>query len=287
VPDDDSCWEDALDIVVEYGLHNGGPYELPKSVLDVLKQGVDGELDDTPRSDHPVFSTPRRYVVGSEDEKEDNPPDSMSMLSETILVGNNDLAVSAAAKEADKLGYNPVILGTTIEGEAKDVAGVYTAMVERLHRQKKRGRTDESAQYAIAKLPAALIGGGETTVTLSSENCGKGGRNQEIGLVAALNFRSMKIRDVVLASVGTDGTDGPTDAAGAIVDGGTIDRLESMNGDTIIGEDSLRNHDAYTFFDSAASSHEKGEKIDLSYLPLIKTGPTGTNVADVCIVLVH
>jgi len=290
VPDDDSCWEDAMDLVNEYGLNEGGPYELPKTVLDVLEKGVKGDLDDTPRRSHPMFCTPRQQqsVVGREEKEVDhdeNLADSTSMLSETILVGNNDLAVTAAAKEAEKLGYHPVILGTTIEGEAKDVAGVYTAMAERLHRQ-KTGSID-AAQYAIAKLPAALIGGGETTVTLASENCGKGGRNQEIGLVAALNLRSMKLRDIVLASIGTDGTDGPTDAAGAIIDGGTIDRVEQLNGRTMTGEDALRQHDAYSFFDSINLLSEKDGEIDTSCLPLVKTGPTGTNVADVCITLVR
>jgi glycerate-2-kinase len=126
------------------------------------------------------------------------------------------------------------------------------------------------------KLPAALIAGGETVVTLPEKH-GKGGRNQEIGLVAALRLQSLKLRDIVLASVGTDGTDGPTDAAGAIVDGGTISRIEEENNKTFTGDDALRNHDAYTFFNSATESKNA----------LVKTGATGTNVADVCVVLVQ
>eukprot|EP01083_Nonionella_stella_P022682 62712_1 len=118
-----------------------------------------------------------------------------------------------------------------------------------------------SASFPFVKLPAALIAGGETTVTLS-KNHGKGGRNQEIGLAAALRMKSCRLRDIVLASVGTDGTDGPTDAAGSVVDGITIDRVESSNGGTMSGKDALEKHDAYNFFDSSNDSK-----------PLVKTGP--------------
>lgn len=98
-----------------------------------------------------------------------------------------------------------------------------------------------------AKLPVALIAGGETTVTLS-KNSGKGGRNQEIGLAAGLKMHPTELRDIVLASLGTDGTDGPTDAAGAVVDGGTIERIESQNRGSMLGENAIASHDAYTFF---------------------------------------
>ena len=101
------------------------------------------------------------------------------------------------------------------------MAGVYTSLAEQF--KKYRGQPDDlSEAYSLGKIPAAVIAGGETTVTLDPSSSGKGGRNQEIGLVAALNLQAKGLRDVVVASVGTDGTDGPTDAAGAIVDGGTI-----------------------------------------------------------------
>ena len=121
-------------------------------------------------------------------------------------------------------------------------------------------------------MPAALICGGETTVTLPKHGIGKGGRNQEIGLCAALKLKELGLRDIVIASVGTDGTDGPTDAAGAIVDGGTIDRVEFVNKKTYLGDVALKNHDAYSFFANDDA--------------LLKTGPTGTNVADIAIILV-
>ena len=164
-----------------------------------------------------------------------------------------------------------VVLGTTIEGEATHVANMYVSMAGQVQWQRT---CPASAQYPFVKLPAALIAGGETTVTLPKQH-GKGGRNQEIGLAAALRLKSYGLRDIVVSSVGTDGTDGPTDAAGSVVDGGTIDRVESENGGTILGKHAFEQHDAYHFFDSSKSTH-----------PLVKTGPTGTNVADICVTLV-
>ncbi|KAL7535038.1 hypothetical protein ACHAXR_006224 [Thalassiosira sp. AJA248-18] len=245
VPDDDSGWDDAVRLVDEYGLNASGRHELPKSVLDLLQKGRDGELDDTPKSSHQAFS-----------------------VSETILVGNNDASVMAAAEEAEKMGYNPVTLGTRIDGEASCVAGTYIAMAEMLSRQRNDG---VNMKYPIAALPVALIAGGETIVTLPPGCYGKGGRNQELALSAAMKMHEMGLSDVVLASVGTDGTDGPTDAAGAIVFGGVVND-ETIND----AKEALKTHDAYTFFHEA-----KGPK------SLVMTGPTGTNVADICITLVR
>jgi len=245
VPDDGSNWDDACRLVKEYGLDAGGSHELPQSVLSLLQMGKDGKLDDTPKSSHPIFK---------------------ESLSETILVGNNYAAVMAAAEKAENMGYNPVVLGTRIDGEASCVAGSYVAMAEMLSRQ----RDDTYVKYPIGTLPVALIAGGETIVTLPPKCKGKGGRNQELALTAAMKMHEMGLRDVVIASVGTDGTDGPTDAAGAIVHGGIVN-------DLTIGDakEALKNHDAYTFFEEAKGTQS-----------LVMTGPTGTNVADVCITLV-
>jgi glycerate 2-kinase len=269
---DQSTWDDAWELVERYRLNrnhnennndaNGGENGLPQKVLDILKDGKDGKLDvqDLPTIDHPMFTT-----ICDQSE-------SGSKLSETVLVGNNAQAVAAAAEEAQRLGYNPVVLGTTIEGEAMHIANMYVSMAEQVQLQRTN---PTSAVFPFVKLPAALIAGGETTVTLS-KNHGKGGRNQEIGLAAALRMKSCGLRDIVLASVGTDGTDGPTDAAGSVVDGITIDRVESSNGGTMSGKDALEQHDAYNFFDSSNDSK-----------PLVKTGPTGTNVADICVSLIQ
>lgn len=246
---DTSTWDDARRLVEEYDLGKGGKYELPHEILTLIDEGRE------------------------EEEIESNDGSNSFAKSKTMLVGNNLLAVSAAAEEAKQLGYNPVILGCTIQGEAVHIANMYVSMAEQVQLQK---RNDAAAMFPLVKLPAALIAGGETVVTLPEKH-GKGGRNQEIGLVAALRLQSLKLRDIVLASVGTDGTDGPTDAAGAIVDGGTISRIEEENNKTFTGDDALRNHDAYTFFNSATESKNV----------LVKTGATGTNVADVCVVLVQ
>jgi len=262
VPDDASGWDTACRLVKEYGLEAGGEYALPDAVLNLLRIGKEGLLEDTPKSSHPAF-------CGS-------PP-----LCQTVLVGNNRAAVMAAANEADRLGYNPVVLGTRIDGEASVVAGTYVAMAEMLSQQREQYGVKGGSvnSYQIAKLPAAIIAGGETVVTIPAECNGKGGRNQELALSAEIKLKEIGLRDVVLASYGTDGTDGPTDAAGAIVDGASVERIER----TLPGRyahDAMKNHDAYNFFHdvnadgSCCSSH------------LIQTGPTGTNVADVMITLI-
>lgn len=246
---DASGWDDACRLVTEYGLEADGEYALPDTVLNLLRLGKEGHLEDTPKSSHPAFR--------------DSPP-----LCQTVLVGNNKAAVVAAANEADRLGWNPVILGTRFDGEASIVAGTYVAMAEMLSGQREEHGVN---RFQIAKLPAAIIAGGETVVTIPAGCNGKGGRNQELALSAAIKLKEIGLRDVVVASCGTDGTDGPTDAAGAIVDGGSVDRIEQTN-TCRSAHDALKNHDAYNFFHDANS--------------LIETGPTGTNVADVMITLV-
>lgn len=197
---------------------------------------------------------------------------------QTVLVGNNALAVQAAAQEAKDLGYHPVVLGTQVEGEAKEIAKMYTRMA--LHLQESSISQNE---FSMApSLPAALIAGGETTVSLSdSSHVGKGGRNQELALSAALELQSLQLEEVVLVSAGTDGTDGPTDAAGAMVDAHTIpeERLEEAR-------NALRDHDAYPFFDALSLGNHGHPKTEEDG-PLLKTGPTGTNVADVCVTLIR
>jgi glycerate 2-kinase len=171
---------------------------------------------------------------------------------QNLIVGSNRLAVDAAAEQARALGYHTLVLSTFIEGETRDVARVHAAIAKEIR-----------ASGRPVKLPACVISGGETTVTIRGN--GQGGRNQEFALAAALDIAGLK--DVVILSAGTDGTDGPTDAAGAIADGSTIARA---------GLDAagyLANNDSYNFFEKLGD--------------LIKTGPTGTNVADVRILLLR
>ncbi|HTA67952.1 MAG TPA: glycerate kinase [Bryobacteraceae bacterium] len=170
---------------------------------------------------------------------------------QNLIVGSNRLAVDAAAQQARALGYHTLVLSTFIEGETRDVARVHAAIAKEIR-----------ASGRPVKPPACVISGGETTVTIRGS--GLGGRNQEFALAAALDIAGLK--DVVVLSAGTDGTDGPTDAAGAIADGDTIAR----------GLDAaafLANNDSYHFFENIGD--------------LIKTGPTGTNVADVRVMLLR
>jgi len=201
---DSSCWEDALQLVEEYGLNADGAHALPSSVLDLLQIGAAGKLDDTPSSSHRAFLT----MGASDDDMQQSTEKDQKLFSETILVGNNDASVMAAAQEAENRGYNPVILESRFDGEAATVAGTYVSMAEMLSRQRNATRHD-SDKYQVAPLPTALIAGGETVVTLPPKCQGKGGRNQELALSAALKMHDMNLRDVVLTSVGTDGTDGP------------------------------------------------------------------------------
>jgi len=240
---DTSSFIDAWQLIEKNGLQT----KLPSSVVQMIKDGLDGSLPDSPSEDHPIFQEGK---------------------CKTVVVANNELAVEAAAAEAKRRGYGTVVLGSRIEGEAKHAATFYSAMAQHLALQ----REEKHVPFPIAKLPTALIAGGETTVSIGPDADGKGGRNQELGLAAALKFKELGLRNVVLASVGTDGTDGPTDAAGAVVDGATVARLTGSV------EDALRRHDAYNYLNQV---EEDG------HTPLIITGPTGTNVADVCVVLIR
>ncbi len=173
---------------------------------------------------------------------------------QNLIVASNRLAVNAAAREARKLGFGTMILSTFLEGEAREVARVLGAIAREIR-----------ATGNPIKPPACVITGGETTVTI--RGMGIGGRNQEFALAAALDIAGMK--DVLILSAGTDGSDGPTDAAGATADGTTLARAERQGLDAA---KYLAENDSYRFF------YPLGD--------LIKTGPTGTNVADIQIVLV-
>lgn len=149
---DASTWSDAITLLQQ---HASLQTSLPSAVLRLLQES--GGDDDVIKQD--VF------------DKCNN-----------VLVRNNELAVTAAADEAQRLGCHPVVLGSCIEGEARHVANVYTAMALQLSLQRDR----HVVPYAMTSLPAAIIAGGETTVTLTADNTGKGGHNQELALAAAL-----------------------------------------------------------------------------------------------------
>jgi len=203
---------------------------IPASVRERLEAGVGGGVAETPKAGDAVFSRVQNLVVGS-----------------------NALAVNAAARKARELGYRALVLSSMIEGETRDVARVHAAIAKQM-----------IASGQPLKPPACVISGGETTVTLRGD--GLGGRNQEFALAAAIDIAGLD--NVLLLSGGTDGTDGPTDAAGALATGATIKRALAAGLDA---RAALARNDSYHFFEPLGD--------------LIKTGPTNTNVMDVRLVL--
>jgi hydroxypyruvate reductase len=172
-----------------------------------------------------------------------------------VVVGSNAQALSAAKKMANELGYNPLVLSSFVKGEAREVARVHAAIAKEI-----------LAYGSPVPRPACVISGGETTVTMRGS--GKGGRNQEFALASALEIQGLK--GVLVLSGGTDGTDGPTDAAGAVASGQTVDRGRQVG---LEAEVHLDDNNAYPFF--------------LPLDDLIITGPTLTNVMDLHLVMVE
>lgn len=199
----------------------------------IAPPGVQAHLQAGAAGEHPETPKPDDPVFGR---------------TEWRLIASIGDALQAAAEEATRLGYQATVVTERMEGEAREV-----------------GR--ELAEFSrSAQTPAALLLGGETTVTVRGD--GLGGRNQELALATAIALDG--VPGVLAAALGTDGTDGPTDAAGAIVDGGTVARGRTLGLDA---GDHLRRNDAYPFLRATGD--------------LLLTGPTGTNVADLILILVH
>lgn len=224
---DPTTFEQCLGLIDRYGLRHA----LPGAVVGRLERGADGDLPETPAAGDPALESALNLVVG-----------------------NNALAVEAAREEALRRGYNTLVLSTTIAGETREVAGVHAAIAAEIAR---------SGQPLAP--PACVISGGETTVTLRGD--GKGGRNQEFALAAAVALEGAE--GITVMSAGTDGTDGPTDAAGAVADGTTVARAAAAG---LQAPGHLDGNDAYPLFEALGD--------------LVVTGPTGTNVMDLRLVLV-
>jgi len=207
--------------------------DLPAAIESHLRAGLNGRIPDTPKAGDPAFERVHNLIIGS-----------------------NILALEAAEENARTLGYRTLILSSMIEGETRDVARVHTGIAREVI---KTGRPVPS--------PACIISGGETTVTIRGN--GLGGRNQEFCLAAALDLHGLR-ETVVVLSGGTDGDDGPTHAAGAIVDPFTMLRGKEAG---LSASEFLQNNDAYHFFEKTGD--------------LLVTGPTGTNVMDVRLILVR
>lgn len=167
---------------------------------------------------------------------------------QNLLVGSNGMAAQAAANAATAAGFNTRVLTTTLQGEAR-LVGRLLAVAAR----------DLAGGQSVLQRPACLIAGGETTVTVRGD--GKGGRNQELALAAVEAMSGLP--GTLLVTLATDGGDGPTDAAGAVVSGETLARARTLG---LSPAEYLMRNDAYRFFDGLGD--------------LLKPGPTNTNVND-------
>lgn len=203
----------------------------PAKVRTTLEAGRTHEAMETPKPGSPLFRRVSNHIIG-----------------------NNRAAVSTVARAARASGFRTLILSTTLTGEAREVACVFGAI----------GREIALAGQPI-RTPACILAGGELTVSVRGE--GKGGRAQEFALAAALGIAGF--RNIWVMAFGTDGTDGPTDAAGAVVDGGTVARASQQGIDPV---SALDRNDAYAFFQSVGGH--------------LITGPTGTNVNDLYLLVV-
>jgi hydroxypyruvate reductase len=224
---DASTFATAMAILRKYDLLD----KVPHAVRARLESGMAGEIAETPKAGAAELARTQNLIVGS-----------------------NRLAVDAARKRARELGYRTLVLSTSIQGETRDIAAMHAAIAREIVQSRQP-----------VGWPACVISGGETTVTLRGS--GKGGRNQEFALAAAIEIAGLP--NTVLLSAGTDGTDGPTDAAGALCDGDTLARGERLG---LHAADFLARNDSYCFFDPLGG--------------LIRTGPTNTNVMDVRLILV-
>ncbi|MFQ6053215.1 MAG: glycerate kinase [Candidatus Bathyarchaeia archaeon] len=223
---DRSRFGDAMEVLRRYGLWE----EAAPSIRRRLEAGVEGAVEETPKPGDEAFGKVFNVVVAS-----------------------NLTAAMAAVEAAANLGYNELLLSTRVEGEARHVGTVFAGIAGEI----------AASDHPVSK-PAAVVAGGETTVSVTGS--GLGGRNQELALSAAMRIEGL---DAVIVALATDGVDGPTDAAGAIVDGRTLSRARALG---ISPLEALGNNDSYGFFSVLGDA--------------ILTGPTGTNVNDLAVILV-
>ncbi len=206
--------------------------KIPKPVFHKLFQGHQGFVKDTPWPREKCFKKIDGYIIAS-----------------------NTQALQAAATEASARGYLPYILPEPVAGDTTEAAQNHLDMIEKI-----------LAGNGPVSPPCCIISGGETTVSLGEDH-GQGGRNQEFALATVERLKGLS--EVVLFSIGTDGTDGPSDAAGAVVTGSSAEKAARLKLDPNLF---LEHHDSYSFFDKTGN--------------LIKTGPTMTNVMDIHLILI-
>jgi len=227
--DDSSTFADALSVLEAFELLDDPA--LPKKVRAHLERGAAGGLPETLRALPPHVSN--------------------------TLIGSNRVALEAAERAAEALGYHVVSLGSAIEGMSQELGRLVAGLV--------RGVRREGRPVAA---PACVLCGGESTVDVG-EKPGLGGRNQELALASLVELGFRDLESVAVLSAGTDGEDGPTDSAGALITRRTLETAEALGLDAL---DALERHDAHPFLDKTGG--------------LLRTGLTGTNVMDLRIVLV-
>lgn len=223
---DPSTFSDAIAALDKYALLP----QVPPRVRQYLDAGLRGLNPETPKPGDPLFRNVHH-----------------------VLAGSNHLALQAASAAARKLGYRTLLLSSSMQGEAREVAQVHVQILR-----------EAISSGNPVRPPACILSGGETTVTVRGS--GTGGRNQEFALAAAISLAGLP--NAIVLSAGTDGTDGPTDAAGAIASGTTVARAARLGVDA---RKHLLENNSYRFF------HALGD--------LIRTGPTGTNVMDIHLLL--
>lgn len=223
---DDTTFADALAILDKYRLTD----RIPPRILSYLRSGVAGNMPETLKQGDPAFNRVKNIVIAS-----------------------GIVALKAAAAKAADLGYQPIILGSYIKGESRVVGLVHAGIAREC-----------LASGNPVSPPAAIISGGETTVTVRGG--GKGGRNQEFVLGFLRDCRA----GMTALAIDTDGIDGATDASGAIADGSTLERATQLS---LSVDKALEDNASFDFFKKLGD--------------LIYTGPTGTNVSDLRVVLVH
>ncbi len=225
---DTTSFSDAFAIIQKYGL------QVPEAVSERLQNGARGQIPETPKPGDPVFKNVANHIIA-----------------------NNQLLIDAAAGKAREMNFNTLVLGTEVEGEAKDIGRFFAAI----------GREIARSGNPI-KAPACILAAGETTVTVRGH--GLGGRNQEMALAWAISMAARPTHTPsCFASVATDGTDGPTNAAGGLVDPFTSSRAVELG---LIPLKYLRSNDSSNFLKATGD--------------LIVTGPTQTNLMDLQILLV-
>jgi glycerate 2-kinase len=204
--------------------------KIPQNIAQVLDDGVEGKTAETPKNNDAIFNSVTNMVIGS-----------------------NIVSLRAAEEKAKKLGFNTLVLTSMIQGDVKELAKVMEALIREI----------QQSNIPVQK-PACLLIGGEPTLKVTGK--GKGGRNQEFALTVL--DKGIE-KPYLFLSCGTDGTDGPTNAAGAMVTHATLQKADLLDLNT---KEYLANNDAYNFFSPLRD--------------LIKTGPTRTNVMDIMITLV-